>query len=176
MLCAFYIFSDLVEFLNDFLSSVLFLFPSPRPYVWFPAHFYFLNVWKLWSSIPNLKPLWQFLNDLAIVLLFFLYDKYHDGYYLFVFFKILMNWRDSNLTGCFLDCVIPNPFRLVIWSTLTKSSVCERSSWVRIYTTKKIGWVPERLYSNMAPSTFPSKSSGCPHELSLQGLCYWGCP
>lgn len=46
-------------------------------------------------------------NDLVIVLLF-LYDKYPDGYNFFCFYMIL-NWRDSNITGCCLDCVNPHP-------------------------------------------------------------------
>lgn len=42
--------------------------------------------------------------------------------------------------------------------------VCRRSSWVPIYTSKNIGWVPWRLYSWHPGVSL--QSSGCPNELS----------
>lgn len=132
LLCAF----DFVEFENHAL-------------LWFSSHFFsiclipclilnlfLLNVWNLWSSIPNL---WQFLKDLAIVLLLW-YSMINILDYNLCCFSMIMNWRDTNLWGVFFsflflgDCVNPplNP----------KSSVSQMGGKSSIL--HNLGWVPYR--------------------------------
>lgn len=134
----------------------------------FTFHFLFffiisLNVWKLWSSIPNLKPLWQFVNDLAIVLLFF-YDNYYDGYNLFCFSMILRNWRDYNLTGCFWT----------VWTLISFDMMNTKSEKEFLFTL-----LEHRLGSPKKLCAWPPRvllqASECPNELSPQSGCSLDC-
>lgn len=95
-------------------------------------------------------------------------------------FCMILNWRDSNLIGCFFF------FSFVFWTVWTLIrlacfmintnkvlGVCRRSSRVPIYTTKNIGWVPWRLYSRHPGVSL--QSSGCPNELSPWCGCLIDC-
>lgn len=107
--------------ISSSLNCFLWIHQFRRIVFTFPQHdiwFFFLFFERFWSSIPYLKPLRQFLKDLALC--YYILTLTIDDYYLFVF---LMSWIDLIPLGCFFFWTVWFLIcwhLFLLWSTLTQ--------------------------------------------------------